>query len=227
MEQIQLKVEPRSVTGKMVRHLRREGLVPAVIYGHHTRPIPIQVVERELGYVLQRGGANQLIALVLPGADQPRMSLVREVQRHTINRAILHVDFQEVVMTEKIQTTIPLVFEGEPAIVRLGDGIMFHGLDEIEVECLPGDLIASFGVDLSGLEQIDATIYVRDLQVPSAIKVLTDPDEVVAKVLPAKAVPEEAVEAKALVEEPAEVEVIAEQKTGQRRAERPAKEEEE
>jgi large subunit ribosomal protein L25 len=228
MEQIELKAEPRSVTGKAVRHLRRAGLVPAIIYGHHTQPIPIQVVERELSHVLHSGGASQLVALIMPGADQPRMSLVRDIQRHTTNRTILHVDFQEVVMTEEIQTTIPLVFEGEPAIVRLGDGIMLRGLDEIEVECLPGDLVASIRVDLKGLEEIDATIHVRDLQIPLAIKVLADPDEVVAKILPSKAVEEEEEEAvEEEAEAPAEVAVITEQKAEQRRAERPARAEEE
>ncbi len=220
MERLELKAQPRTITGKAVRHMRREGLVPAVVYGHRTQPIQIQVVARDLATVLQHGGATQLIALTLPDSDQPRMSLVREIQHNPITRSVLHIDFLEVVMTEKIQTTIPLVFEGEPSIVRLGDAVVFHGIDEVEVECLPGDLVASIPVDLSGLEQIDATLQVRELQVPPAIKILTDADEVVARLLPARAEEEEVAP-----EASSEVEVITEQRAEQRRFERPKEEE--
>jgi len=177
--------------------------------------------------VLQRGGATQVVALTLSGGDQPRMALIREIQHNPLSRAVIHVDFQEVLMTEKFQMTIPLTFEGEPPVVRLGDGIMFHGLNEVEVECLPGDLVSTIRVDLRGLEQIDATMHVRDLEVPPGIKVLTNADEVVARVLPA-AVAEGEEELEVAVEEaPAEVEVITAQKAEQRRSERPSKEEQE
>ena len=183
MEQIELKVQKRDVLGKKVKNLRREGLVPAVMYGHETQPVAIQVEERELGRILAQAGEHRLIALKIGRSRKPQMVLTRDVQWDTITSRPLHADFYAVVMTEKITTEVPLVFVGEaPAAIQAGT-ILFQGLDEVEIECLPGDLIEAVEVDLSGLKEIDQTIYVKDLRVPPAIEILADPEEIVAKVV--------------------------------------------
>ncbi|MFQ6057784.1 MAG: 50S ribosomal protein L25 [Anaerolineae bacterium] len=224
MEQIELQAEKREVIGKQVRHLRREGLIPAILYGHNTKPLALQVEERALHRVLREAGANRLIALKIGRARKRRMTLAREIQRDAITQALLHVDFQEVVMTEKITTEVPLLFEGESPVVKRGEGILIHGLEAVEAECLPGDLISAIPVDLSILTEIDQAIHVGDLQVDPAIEILTDAEEIVAKVLPPRVVEkwEEVVE-----EEVPEVEVITEAMAEKRRAERPPEPKEE
>jgi large subunit ribosomal protein L25 len=205
MAQIELNGQKRSVLGKKVKSLRREGLVPAVLYGHETTPVPLQVEERELNRVLTQAGEHRLIALKIGRAPKPQMALTRDVQWDVITGRPLHVDFYAVVMTEKITTEVPLVFVGEaPAAVQAG-AILLQNLDEVEIECLPGNLIEAIEVDVSELEEIDQTIYVKDLRVPPTVDILTDAEEVVAKVT--WAAPEEVEEVVPVA--PAEVEVIA------------------
>jgi large subunit ribosomal protein L25 len=206
MEQIELKTQKREVLGKKVKNLRREGLVPAVLYGHETDSVPLQVEERELNRVLAQVGGHRLIALKIGRSRKRHMALARDVQWDVITSRPLHVDFYAVIMTEKVTIEVPLVFVGEaPAAVQAG-AILLQGLDEVEIECLPGDLIEAIEVDVSELEEIDQTIYVKDLRVPPALDVLTDAEEIVARV--AWAAAEEVEEEEVVPVEPAEVEVI-------------------
>jgi len=214
MEQIELETQTREVLGKKVKSLRREGLVPAVLYGHETVSIPLQVEERELNRVLAQAGGHRLIALKVGRSRKRQMALARDVQWDVIAGKPIHVDFYAVVMTEKITTEVPLVLVGEaPAADQVG-AMVLQGLDEVEIECLPGDLIEAIEVDLSGLEEIDQAIYVKDLRLPPTVEILTDTEELVAKVTWAAAeVVEEAVPVA-----PEEVEVIArgkEEETGE------------
>lgn len=211
MEEITLNAQPRSLTGKRVRQLRRSGVVPGVVYGHRTEPMSVQIQERELRHVLQHTGGTQLIKLEVGDGGEPRMVLLREVQREPIKRGLLHVDLYEVVMTERVRASIPIVLTGTSPVVKRGDGLMHHGLEAIEVECLPGDLIPHIEVDLSGLEEIDQGITVGDLKLGDKFEVLSDPNEIVARVIPARA--------EEVIEEPtaapaaeAEVEVVKREK---------------
>ncbi len=205
MEEITLSAQLRTVTGKQVRQLRREGLIPAVVYGHHTAPIPVQIEERALRHVLQRVGGNQLIRLQIGEGEAPHMVLLREVQREPIKRRLLHVDLYEVVMTERIRAEIPVVFVGTSPAVKRGDGLLYHGIEAVEVECLPADLLSHIEVDVSNLTEIDQEITVGDLQLGDKYEVLSSPDEVLARVIP---VQEEVVEEAAPAAE-AEVEVVS------------------
>jgi len=208
MEQIELKTQKRTVLGKKVKNLRLEGLVPAVLYGRETDSIPLQIEERELNRVLAQAGGHQLIALKIGRARKRHVALTREVQWDVIAGIPIHVDFYAVVMTEKITTEVPLALVGAaPAMIREG-AILLQNLDEVEIECLPGDLIAAIEVDLSGLEEMDQAIYVKDLQVPPAVEILTDAGEIVAKVVWAAAEEVEEVVV-AVPVAPEEVEVIA------------------
>jgi len=221
MEQLELAAEMREITGKQVRKLRRQGWIPVVLYGHRRTPLALKVRERSLLKLLGEAGLNRLISLQIAGADGPVTTLLREVQRDQISRRILHADFQEVLMTEKIITEVPVVLEGEAPIVRRGAGVLVHGISTIEIECLPADLIPAITVDISTLEEVDQAIHVSDLPIPKGIEVRTDPAELVVRIVPPKVVEEE-IEA---VKEAEEVEVITESKAEQRRAERPKEEE--
>jgi large subunit ribosomal protein L25 len=209
MEEIVLNAEPRQLTGKKVRHLRREGYVPGVLYGHFTDPMSLKIEQRALDHVLREAGTNRLVTLTLEGEAEPRRVLVRDLQRDVITHAALHVDLYEVIMTEKLTAEVPIVLLGTSPVVESGEGLLFEGLDTIEIECLPGDLPPSIEVDISGLAAIDDTILVRDLQLSDAIEILADPEDVVVKVLPPE--PEE-IEEEVVVEEVPEVELVGEEK---------------
>lgn len=214
MEPIELRAEKRTITGKRVKGLRREGLIPAILYGPKTEPIPIQCPERELQRVLAKAGGTNLISLRIDGAGSPRVALVREVQRDPITNALRHVDFYQVVMTEKVRAEVNITFIGQPLPVQQKVAMLLQGTDSVEIECLPGDLIHSIEVDLSHLGMDDA-IYVKDLRVPDTITILTDGDELVAKLQRLRlAEVEEEVEMA-----PAEVEVIAKGKAEEEPAE--------
>ncbi len=222
MEEIALNAELRDLVGRRVRHLRHEGYVPGVVYGHRTKPINLKVQERTLRQALQEAGTSRLITLNIEGLESPKMVLVRELQRDALTHAMLHVDFYEVVMTEEITAELPIVLLGESSLVKSGEGLLFQGLDTIEIECLPGDLPLHIEVNLAELTAIDQAILVRELKLGGAIKVLTEPDEVVVKILPPE---EEEIEEVAAPEVP-EVEVVSKKEKPEVEAEKeaPAKE---
>lgn len=207
MEQIELRAESRDVFGKKTKRLRMSGLIPATLYGPRTEPVSLQVRERDLRSVLDRAGMHQLISLRIDQADRPRMTLAREVQRDVITRSLLHVDLYEVVMTETITAETPLTLVGEAPAVATKAGLLVRGLDSVQVQCLPSELPEYIDVDVRVLEEKDQAILVKDLVVDEAVEILTNPEEVVVKVLPIKElVVEEVVEEEV---EPVEVEVIA------------------
>jgi len=210
MEQFELKAEKRTIIGKKVKGLRREGLIPAVLYGPKTEPIPIQCDERELQHVLARAGGTNMISVRIGKAHKPKMALARGVQRDVITGELYHVDFYQVVMTETVKTEVNIILSGEPPAVQQTEFMLLQGTDSVEVECLPGDLIHSIEVDVSTLLEFDDAIYVKDLQVPDNVTILTDGDELVAKVQRLRLAEEEEVEEEVEVApEEVEVEVIA------------------
>lgn len=177
MEEVVLKAENRKVTGKQVRALRRAGLLPAVLYGHHIQPISISLNHREASRILPRISSSQLIQVEVGGERYP--VLVREKQRDPVTSSLLHVDFQTVSMTEKLRAMVRIELIGEAPAVKNYNGVLVTGQEELEVECLPGDLINKIIVDISTLTDIGNAIHVSDLPVPSSIHVLTELDELV------------------------------------------------
>ena len=127
-------------------------------------------------------GTNRLIALNIQGDKKPTLVLAREVQRDVIKGTFLHVDFQAVVMTEKIDTDLRLNFINQSPAVVDGSGMLLYNLDTIQIECLPADLISSIDVDLSLLAAVDDSVYVKALTLPSTITVLSNPEEMIVRV---------------------------------------------
>lgn len=220
MEQILLNAQERQVKGKTVKQLRHAGWVPGVVYGHRTEPLSLQIEARALQAVLREAGTNRLITLNIDGSVDPKMVLVRELQRDSINHRFLHVDLYEVIMTERISAEVPVVLVGESPVVKSGGALLLQGLDSIEIECLPGDLPEAFNVDLSGLTKLDDAVLVRDLKVAEGVEILTELDELVVKLL---APEEEEIEEVAPVVAPAEVEVVGKEKKAEEGAEEEAK----
>lgn len=181
MENLELQAEIRKVTGRKVKQLRQEGLVPAILYGN-ADTTPLQVSAKTLGKVLEAGGGHQLVSLKID-RRRPQLTLLRDVQRDPVRRNLLHVDFYAVKMDQKITATIPVVLEGESPAVEAG-GVLSHSMNSIEVECLPNDLIDTIVVNVDGLANINDLITVADLDVPSSVKLLAEPDAVIVKVQP-------------------------------------------
>lgn len=212
---VELEAKKRSLLGSKVKRLRREGWVPGVMYGHGFDAVPLRFDRYDLKHVLSRVGGSQLINIKVEDADEPEFALLREVQRDVITGDLLHVDFYRVMMTETITTEIPLLTTGESPVAQQKEGILLHGISEIEVECLPGDLVDALEIDLSELTEIGEAILVSDLAVPSGINILTDPDEMIARLVPLEEVelerPAAEVEEELILgEEGEEVEVIGE-----------------
>jgi len=206
MEQIELKAEPRKAIGKHVKQIRAQGYVPGVLYGSQIEALPIQIESRALNRVLNKAGGNTLIALQV-GNKKPVLTLAREIQRDSIRHNILHVDFLQVVMTEKITAQVPVVLTGEAPAVKERGGILVHGLDTVEVQCLPGELPASIEADLSSLTDYNDTVTVADLQVPPSVTILSEPESVVARIEAPRKV-EEVAEVEEEAVAPAEPEVV-------------------
>ncbi len=208
MEKIELAAERREVIGKKVKRIRAEGQVPAIIYGPEIEPIPIQVDEIDLVRTLREAGANRLITVNIGGDEDPHVTLARDVQRDVLARNLLHVDFQEVVLTETITSDVPLILKGTPSIVERGEALVNQMLDSVEIEALPTDLIPSIAVDISELEEVDDAILVSDLELSDRVTILTDPNEMIVRISHPEMDVEELEEA--IIEEELEVEVIPE-----------------
>lgn len=202
-DEIQLTATPRTVLGKQVRRLRRDGWVPLGLYGAHIAPRNLQVEERALRAVLNKAGTNRLIHLQL-GDDQPHVVLAREIQREPISGKLLHIDLLEISLTEKIDLDVPVVLRGTTPVITRGEGLLIHGLEQVSIRVLPTDLIPEIEVDVSRLQNLNDSLHVSDLQLGDKIEILTSPDEMIAKIIPVR---EEVVAAEAPVAT-AEVEVV-------------------
>jgi large subunit ribosomal protein L25 len=174
----------RSALGKQTKQLRRDGWVPGVIYGHSFEPLVVQFEERPLGRLLTHVGGSQLVQVAIRGREEPETVIIRDVQRDTLTRALLHVDLYRVRMSERLRAEVPLVLVGESPIVASRDGILLQGISTVEVECLPGDLVDAIEVDVSTVVSFDEALHVRDLPVPTGIDIIADPDEMVVRVVP-------------------------------------------
>jgi len=207
MEEIVFQASRRDVIGKQVRALRREGKLPAVLYGHRIEPMPVYLDARDAGRVLPTVTSSLLVVVDVDG--ERHNALVREKQRDPVQGNLLHVDFLVVSMTEKLRARVVIELEGDAPAIREFNGALVTGTEELEVECLPQDLPERFTVDLSVLEEIGDSIHVKDLQIPSAVEVLTDLEELVVLVTSQAAEEEEEeVEEEELEEEEGEPEVI-------------------
>ncbi len=210
MERIELEALKREVTGKKVRFLRREGSTPANMYGHGLKSLALQVDTKKLKQTLLRAGKTDLISLKVADGDAPLMVLIREVQKNPINNNLLHVDFYQVKMTEKIKADIPLVFVGEAPALKKKNVSLLHLIDSLHIEALPDHLPHNLQVDVSKLEDTDQAIFIKDIPLSADVTLLSDPEQIVVKVVETRVeieVPEVVaaeVEGEAVAEEAAE-----------------------
>ena len=178
MEKVVLKATKRDVVGKQVKALRREGILPAVIYGRHTDPININLDAHTAAIALAKVTSSSLVTIDVEGTLYP--TLVREKQRNFIKNTLLHVDFMAVSLTEKIRTKVRVHFVGISGAVKDFNAVMVHNLEQLEVECLPTDLPERIDLDISAMAKPGEGVRVREIKVPDSIRLLDDPDTMVA-----------------------------------------------
>lgn len=179
MAEIALVVQPRTEVGKnAAKKLRRQGLVPGVVYGPGREPVPVSVSDRDLMRVARIAGYTKLIDLDIAG--DKRVVLIKELANDPIKDSVIHVDFQEVRMDREIQTLVPIVFVGEDKRESDG-GIISAGLRELAIRCLPSAIPDAIEVDISGMK-IGDTLLVSDLSLPEGVICEEDPEEVVVSI---------------------------------------------
>ena len=179
-EEVLINAEKRNVTGKQVKALRRQGLLPGVIYGRHIEAFPIQMDAHDASLILDKLTASSLITIDVDG--EKFSVLMRDRQRDVIFGDLLHVDFLVVSLTEKLRATVELKLVGEAPVADNPEVVVTQVLNAIEIEALPQDLPEVIEVDISTLETVDDEITVADLDLGEDIAILTDPNETIVSV---------------------------------------------
>lgn len=208
---MELKAEKREILGSKVHTLRTAGLIPAVVYGQGSENEHLTVNAKEFAKVLKEAGESTVVTLVTEKGKTP--VLIHDVNIDPISDAIMHVDFYVVNMKEEIETEVAFEFVGEPMAVKAHGGVLVKSMQSIEVRALPADLPHNIEVDLSVLENIHDSIRVEDLRVNGKVKLLAEPDAVVATVI------EQEVEEEAAPMTVADVKVEGEEKKKEESAE--------
>ena len=219
---LELKAQAREITGKKVKKLRTTGEIPAVLYGHNIKPLNLSVSARDFNKIFNEAGETSLVSLML--GEKKHNVLIHDFERDPVSDEILHVDFYEVKMDEKIKAKVSLKFIGESAAVKQENGIFIHALNEVEVEALPQDLPKEILVDISSLAAFGDKIKVADLKIPGGVKILAQAEEILATVVPPRSDKELADLEEKPQEEVGEIKVVGEEKKAAEAAEKAAEE---
>ena len=206
-DRIKVKLEKRSVIGKKVAKLRREGILPATVYGKGVGPYSVQMDARTFNDMYRKAGRTTLIDLDIPG-EKGVSAFVHMLQRHPVTRNIIHVDFRAVDLRTNVTVAVPIHIVGESELVERNDAVLNQAITAIEVSALPTELPSHITVDISGLDSMEKSIHVRDLAPLEHGSFVTDPDELIVSLSPTRPVEEE--EAEAAEEGEAEPELVRE-----------------
>ena len=186
MDTLSVTLHPRAVTGKRVKQIRREGLVPVHMYGSGIDDMALQVETLELRKVLIQAGANVPISVTVEGNDSENVCFVREVQRHPVSEDVLHVDFLRVDVTQTVTADVPITLTGISPAVEDESGVLIQAVSTVSVEALPMDMPESLELDISVIEDFDTTLRVADISGIEGFTIHTDTDLLVASVVPPK-----------------------------------------
>jgi large subunit ribosomal protein L25 len=207
MEKFTLKVQKRSELGRRVKNLRKNGIIPANIYGSGFKSKSVQVALKDFEEIFKKAGETAVVELSVDG-EKTLPVLIHNVQSDPISDLTIHVDFLKIDLTKKVVADVPLEISGEAPAEKQGLGTLVQYIDDIKVEALPGDLPEKIMVDVSNLTEVDQSIMIKDLPYDkSKVEVKDNPEEVVVKIEVQK---EEPVEIPVVAEEVAEEEVPVE-----------------
>ena len=182
MKQTELLATTRETLGKKVRFLRRQGITPVHLFGHNVESVALQCDTAQLNRVLAQTGQTRLISLKVDEAKKPRNVVVREVQREPRTSELLHVDFYQVSMAEKIRVEVPIVSLGEAPALKLKENFLLQELNSLSVECLPGEIPNRVDIDLTSLTEVGQAIHVKDIMLDKEGTVLNNPEQLVVKI---------------------------------------------
>jgi len=175
-----LKAEKRELIGRKVKKLRKQGELPAVLYGPEIKNISLKLNLKEFEKIYKEAGDTSLLSLKV--GDDKFPVLVYDLKKDPLTNELIHVDFYQPILTEEVETFVPIIFEGEsPAVKDLG-GTLIKEIQEVEVSALPQNLPHEIKVDISSLKTFEDEILIKDLIIPGNVKVLKEPDEVIANV---------------------------------------------
>lgn len=203
-------VTPRTVLGKRSKRLRREGVMPGNIYGRGLDSVAVQLPRREAESLLSEHGLNSLIELAVDGEKDQRPVIVRQVQRHPLSREILHLDFYQVDLARAIQANVPVTLIGEAPAVHTYQGILITGLDHVLIEALPAEIPSHIEISVDSLEELDAQVTVADLVVEGGVRIMSDPEIMLARIARPRVAAEDEEEGELLEGEEGELEEGAE-----------------
>ncbi len=179
-----LKLDRRTLLGKKVRSLRRQGVIPVHVYGANIEPASLQVDDRTLNRILPQVGSNIPVSVEYEGQDGENICFVREIQRHPVTESVIHVDFLRVDVTQTVAAEVPVILVGaSPAVTQMA-GTLLQNVQSLSIEALPMNMPAEVTVDISSLIDFDATIAVGDVEVPGDVTVLNEPGDVMVRVAP-------------------------------------------
>ena len=184
MDVATVKLDPRTVTGKKVRQLRRQGVIPVHLYGADIQPSNLQVDGRTLNRLLPQVGTNIPVSVELQEQEMENICFVREVQRHPVTEEVIHVDFLRVDVTKTVSAEVPLTLVGTSPAVSQMAGTLLQNIQTLSIEALPMDMPAEIPVDISVLIDFDTTLLVEDVEVPGNVTVLNDPEDAIVRVAP-------------------------------------------
>jgi len=182
MDKVKIKAKKRDVLGKKTNKFRKEGTVPAVVYGKKIKSQSLWVNELDIEKLLKKVGENTILDLEVEGEKENLNVIINELQRSPVRDNLLHVDFFRVKMDEKIETEVELIFVGESPAVKENGGILVKSLNELPIKCLPGDLPGELEVDISSLRTFEDRISVSDLKLSDKIEIMIDLETMVAAV---------------------------------------------
>ena len=182
MDAVELRAVPRSVTGKQVKALRRQGMTPGVIYGYGIEPLAVQFGHRDIEKAFGRVGTSTTVQVVVEGREEPILAIFRAVQHHAIKRNLVHVDLQALNAEETVRVPVAVILVGMSAAVETFGGILLQVMNELEIEALPTALVPHIEVDISSIVQIGQSISVGDITPPPGVTILNHASEVIVQV---------------------------------------------
>ena len=180
MKNLKLTVEKRKIFGKKLKKLRRDGILPANIYGKKVKSVSVQVPYKEFEKIFKEAGETGVVDVEVDGAIHP--SLIHNIHHDYLNNRALHVDFFEVNLKEKVKTSVPLLAKGEAKAISDKLGLLLQPLTQVEVEALPMDLPEHIEINVEALAAVGDQITIGQIKAPTGVTILTDPNQVAIKV---------------------------------------------
>lgn len=177
-----LVAEPREITGKASHKVRRQGLIPGVVYGNKVAAQSVQLSQKEFEHVYMRAGSNSLIDLTIGEGGKPRKVFVHDVQRGAVNHNLIHVDFMVVNLNEEMTANVPIVLVGEAPAVARKQGLLIHQTEHIVVRSLPMNIPSLVEVDISSLEHVGMAVHVSDITLPENVTLVTNEEDVIVRI---------------------------------------------